>query len=118
MSGPLQVFVPDDPVRDGAVWAEAGTLKSATAKGNSNDQFEQSRIYTMQIPPRVEARLFAAGWRHGLRGGQLTHRRHMRRSFREGFRASRLCLRQVRRDNNIVAFPMRAKVTVRARPTM
>ncbi len=67
----------------------------------------------IRIPPHVKEELFCAGFRHGLKGGQLDKVEYMRLSFREGFRASKLYLREVRRARGIIEFPARWRVRTR-----
>lgn len=64
----------------------------------------------LQIPPHLIADRFSAGFDHGLKGGQLDHIEYFRRSFRLGFRAAKLYLREVRRQRGILQFPMRYRV--------
>jgi len=68
----------------------------------------------IRIPPHVKEERFRAGFRHGLKGGQLNRVEYMRLSFREGFRAAKLYLREVRRSRNILEFPARWHVRITA----
>lgn len=68
----------------------------------------------VRIPPHLKADVFSSGFRHGLMGGQLDRKEYMRLSFREGFRASRLYLREVRRIRGVLEFPARWKVRLNA----
>ncbi len=68
----------------------------------------------IRIPSHVMEDRFCAGFRHGLRGGQLDRVEYMRLSFREGFRASKLYLRALRRSRGILEFPARWRVRMRA----
>jgi len=67
----------------------------------------------IKIPPHVKEDRFCTGFRHGLQGGQLDKVEYMRLSFREGFRASRLYLRELRRSRGILEFPARWRVRMR-----
>lgn len=67
----------------------------------------------IKIPPHLREDCFNLGFEHALKGGQLTEVKHLRLSFRMGFRAAKLYLRQVRRERGIIDFPMRAKVRIR-----
>jgi hypothetical protein len=69
----------------------------------------------MKIPPHLRENCFNSGFEHALRGGQLTEVKHLRLSFRMGFRAAKLYLWHVRREHGIIDFPLRAKVRIRAR---
>ena len=55
-----------------------------------------------------------AGFEHALKGGHLTEAEYFRRSFRLGFRAAKLYLREVRRRRGILDFPMRARIRLRS----
>lgn len=67
-----------------------------------------------RIPPSLRENRFNAGFDHALKGGHLTQVEYFRRSFRLGFRAAKLYLRQVRRHRGILDFPMRARFRQRA----
>lgn len=68
----------------------------------------------IRIPSHVMEDRFCAGFSHGLRGGQLDRVEYMRLSFREGFRASKLYLRALRRSRGILEFPARWRVRMHA----
>jgi hypothetical protein len=61
----------------------------------------------IRIPPTLKQDRFCAGFRHGLKGGQLDRVEYMKLSFREGFRASKLYLRELRRSRGILECPAR-----------
>ena len=52
---------------------------------------------------------FCAGFMHGLKGGHLHEVEYLRLSFREGFRAAKLYLREVRHSRGILDLPVRWK---------
>jgi len=64
----------------------------------------------IRIAPHLRTDRFCAGFEHGLRGGQLHRVEYMRLSFREGYRASKLYLRELRRSRGILDFPARWKL--------
>jgi hypothetical protein len=68
----------------------------------------------VRIPSHLIKDRFCAGFHHGLKGGQLHEVEYLRLSFREGFRAAKLYLRQVRRSRGILEFPVRWKVRMKA----
>ncbi len=68
----------------------------------------------LKIPPDMRAGRFEAGFMHALQGGHLTEAEYFRRSFRLGFRAAKLYLREVRRRRGILDFPMRARLRLRS----
>ena len=67
----------------------------------------------IRIPPTLKEDRFCAGFRHGLKGGQLDRIEYMRLSFREGFRASRLYLRELRRSRGVLDFPARWRMRMK-----
>ncbi len=67
----------------------------------------------VRIPPALSKERFCAGFRHGLQGGQLDRIEYMKQSFREGFRASRLYLRELRRSRGILEFPTRWRMRMK-----
>lgn len=68
----------------------------------------------IRIPRYLLTDRFTAGFDHGLKGGQLDHVEYFRRSFRLGFRAAKLHLREVRRQRGIIQFPARYKLRLRS----
>jgi hypothetical protein len=48
---------------------------------------------------------------HALKGYQITRAEHLRLLFREGYRAGKLYLREVRSRRGIVNFPFQGKIT-------
>lgn len=68
----------------------------------------------MRIPADLREDRFNAGFRHALKGGHLDHVEYFRRSFRLGFRAAKLYLREVRRRQGVHEFPLRARIRLRA----
>lgn len=67
----------------------------------------------IKIPRNLIKQRFCAGFLHALKGGHLTEVENFRLSFREGFRAAKLYLREVRRSRGILEFPMKGKVCFR-----
>jgi hypothetical protein len=68
----------------------------------------------VRISPDLREDRFCAGFEHALRGGQLSQAEYLRRSFRLGFRAAKLYLREVRRRQGILTFPVQGRFRVRA----
>ena len=66
------------------------------------------------IPGHLRQDRFNRGFHHALKGGQLNRVEYLRLSFREGYRAAKLYLRDVRRQQGILTFPMKAHVHMRA----
>lgn len=69
----------------------------------------------IRIPRHLVEERFCSGFRHALKGGQISAVEHLRLSFREGFRAGKLYVRKVRRSRGILDFPFRGKVRLSAR---
>jgi len=66
------------------------------------------------MPPSLIEDRYQAGFAHALRGGQLDNIEYFKLSFREGFRAAKLHLREVRRRRGIIDFPLRGRLRVKA----
>jgi len=73
-------------------------------------QYPSPQDVGIKIPRYLLEERFRAGFGHALRGGQLDHVEYFRRSFRLGFRAAKLYLRDVRRSRGILQFPARYRV--------
>lgn len=67
----------------------------------------------ISIPPHVKKQVFLTGFQHALKGGQLTRVEQLKLSFREGFRAGKLYLRELRRLQGIVEFPLTGRMKIR-----
>ncbi len=63
----------------------------------------------LKIPATLRQERFRRGFEHALKGGHLTEIEYFRLSFRLGFRAAKLYLREVRRQRGILEFPFRAR---------
>jgi len=75
--------------------------------------YPQPQEVGVRIPPHVKRDRFCAGFRHALEGGHLDRVEYLRLSFREGYRAAKLYLRELRRSRGILDFPARWKVRTR-----
>lgn len=69
----------------------------------------------ISIPPHLMPERFRHGFEHGLRGGQLHRVEYLRLSFREGFRAAKLLLREIRRERGVIPFPLQGRIRLRVR---
>lgn len=67
----------------------------------------------IRIPANLLEERFRTGFVHALKGGQLRKAEHFRLSFREGYRAAKLYLREVRRSKGILEFPMKGRMAFR-----
>jgi hypothetical protein len=76
--------------------------------------FPTPREIGLRVPPHLREQRFNAGFRHALEGGHLTEVEYFRLSFRMGFRAAKLYLREVRRRRGILEFPFRARIVLRS----
>ena len=68
----------------------------------------------VRIHQHMKTDRFCAGFKHGLKGGHLDKVEYMRLSFREGYRAAKLYLRELRRSRGILEFPARWRMRMRA----
>lgn len=75
--------------------------------------YPEPRDVGISIPSHLIQERFRRGFRHAICGGQITEVEQLRLSFREGFRAGKLYLRQLRRRRGIVNFPLQGKVRFR-----
>lgn len=76
-------------------------------------QYPKATEVLTGIPTHVKRDLFEDGFQHSIRGGQLTDPKvHFKMSFREGFRAGRLYLKELRRQQGVVEFPLQGKIKV------
>jgi hypothetical protein len=66
------------------------------------------------IPAHLRKDRFCRGFHHALTGRQITRVEHLKLSFREGYRCGKLYLRELRRRQGILQFPMRARVRISA----
>lgn len=67
----------------------------------------------IKIAPHLMQDRFCKGFEHALKGRQLFKVEHLRLSFREGYRAGKLYLRELRKEKGIFEFPMKAQVKFR-----
>jgi len=67
------------------------------------------------VPAYLMRDRFCKGFRHALQGKQINHVAHLKLSFREGFRAGKLYLRELRRSQGIIDFPVKYKMRIRTR---
>lgn len=68
----------------------------------------------LRIPAHLRQDRFCRGFNHALRGGQLDRVEYFRLSFRMGFRAAKLFLREERRRRGILEYPLRRRVRLRS----
>lgn len=68
----------------------------------------------LKIPAHLRRDRFCRGFDHALHGGQLDQVEYFRLSFRMGFRAAKLFLRDERRRRGTVDFPLRRRVRLRS----
>jgi len=69
----------------------------------------------LRIPRHLMEDRFREGFHHALSGGQINRVEQLRLSFREGFRAGKLYLKELRRQRGIIEFPLMGKIRMRAR---
>lgn len=68
----------------------------------------------IKVPHSVIEERFCAGFDHALKGGKLSSVEHLRQSFRLGFRAGKLYLKQQRKSQGIHEFPLQGRFRFRA----
>lgn len=68
----------------------------------------------VKIPPDLREDRFCAGFEHALKGGQLSSAECLRRSFRLGYRAAKLYLRELHKQQGILSFPIQGRLKIRA----
>ena len=68
----------------------------------------------LSSPPFLIKERFHAGFTHAMRGGKLDKIEYFKLSFREGYRAAKLQMREMRRRQGIIDFPMRTKIKVKS----
>ena len=67
----------------------------------------------IKIPKHLIEERFQAGFQHAFKGGQLSKIEQLRLSFREGYRAGKLYLRELRRSQGILTFPVQGRMKVK-----
>lgn len=67
---------------------------------------------TINRPKKFNPELYKAGYEHGINGRQLCKIEHFKASFRYGFRAAKLELKEIRRQQGILTFPVQGRVKV------
>ncbi|MFQ5995881.1 MAG: hypothetical protein ACE5K1_12410 [Acidiferrobacterales bacterium] len=65
------------------------------------------------MPESLQRERFCAGFRHALKGRQLSEAEHLKRSFRLGYREAKLYLRELRRRQGIVNFPIQGRFKIK-----
>ncbi len=65
------------------------------------------------VPSSLMKDRYQAGFAHAMRGGQLDNVDYFKLSFREGFRAAKLYLREERRRQGIIDYPMQGRLRVK-----
>ncbi len=66
------------------------------------------------IPRHLLSERFHEGFLHALKDGQLTEIKQLRLSFREGYRAAKFYLRDLRQRQGIISFPIQGRVKIKA----
>lgn len=72
--------------------------------------YPKPRDVGIKVPVHVKEDRFCAGFEHGLKGGQLDQVEYFRLSFREGFRAAKLYLKELRRHQGLLQFPVQGRM--------
>ena len=64
----------------------------------------------IRIPRHLIEERFCEGFQYALKGGQLCKVEQLRLSFREGYRAGKLYVRELRRSQGILTFPVQGRM--------
>ena len=72
--------------------------------------YPQPEDVGIKIAPHLQKERFYLGFEHALKGGKITEVDQLKLSFREGFRAGKLYLRDLRRAQGIVSFPFQGRI--------
>jgi len=64
-------------------------------------------------PKRLIKSLFNQGFEHAMQGRHVTELKHLKLSFREGYRSAKLYLKEVRKQRGIHDFPLQGKISFR-----
>ena len=78
--------------------------------------YPSPRDIGLRLPSEFRSDRYCAGFEHALKGGHLTEAEFLRLSFRMGFRAAKRYLRELRRQQGIIEFPLRARFRMTAIP--
>lgn len=68
--------------------------------------------FELSIPNDIVEERYRAGFQHGLTGGQLDRPIYLQKSFRLGYRAAKLYIKELRRRNGIVTFPVQGRLRI------
>lgn len=80
-----------------------------------NPSYPNPNEVGISIPANLMRERFCKGFRHALQGKQINHVAHLKLSFREGFRAGKLYLRELRRAKGIIDFPVQYRMRIKPR---
>ena len=78
-----------------------------------NYHYPTLRDLGLKIPSSLYEDRFNSGFLHALKGGRLDEMEYFRLSFRMGYRAAKIYLREVRRERGIIDFPLRVKFKIK-----
>lgn len=65
------------------------------------------------VPAAINQEMYQQGWEHGLVSNLLTKPEQLKASFRAGFRAAKLYLRELRKQKGIHVLPLQARIKFR-----
>ena len=95
--------------------SENPNIKGNKMEAGMRHTYPQPEDVGIKIPLYLIKDRFRQGFSHALHGRQITRSEHLKLSFREGYRAGKLFLKELRKENNILEFPFKAKVAMRVR---
>lgn len=64
----------------------------------------------LTLPKTVNKEMFEEGFQHGLVSNKLLKPEHFKASFREGFRAAKIYLRELYKNKNITTMPLQGRI--------
>lgn len=68
--------------------------------------------FGIKVPVDLDEQLFRAGFAHGMMSNQLTI---FKKSYCEGFRIAKLLCKELRKEQGIIDFPMKARIKFKIR---
>lgn len=88
-------------------------MKGNDTEAGMKHAYPEPEDVGIKIPLYLLKEKFRKGFSHALQGRQLKFCEHLKLSFREGYRAGKLFLNQVRQQSNIIEFPFKGHADVR-----
>ncbi|GMR07028.1 MAG: hypothetical protein BMS9Abin26_0030 [Gammaproteobacteria bacterium] len=71
--------------------------------------YPEPQDVAIRVPLKLVKEGYCRGFRHALEGGQINRVEQLKLSFRKGFRAGKLYLKELQRTRGVVNFPLQGK---------